>query len=93
MTTPIAAGPVDRRVMPLPCPFCGSTQVTTHEGSTFRWVLAECMNCGAMGPEARRQTMGEGDPKAWEAKSEADAIEEWNKRHNGADEAGQTAPR
>lgn len=26
--------------------------------------------------------MGEGDPKAWEAKAEADAIEEWNKRHN-----------
>ena len=33
--------PLDRMVMPLPCPFCGSTLITTHEGSTFRWVLAE----------------------------------------------------
>lgn len=37
-----------------PCPFCGAGNIQVREGSTFRWVVAECGNCGAIGPEARR---------------------------------------
>lgn len=66
---------------PKPCPFCGnSVHVTTEEGSTFRWRRAKCDECGAIGPEVRRQTLGKGTPEEWTAKADADAIEAWNGR-------------
>ena len=38
----------------LPCPFCGSTQgFYVEEGSTFRWRVISCRNCGE-GTEVRR---------------------------------------
>lgn len=57
---------------PLPCPFCGAEGVTVSEGSTYRWVYAECNNCGARSSEARRGATSEGDRPA--------AIYEWNYR-------------
>jgi Lar family restriction alleviation protein len=64
----------------LSCPFCGSANVYTQEGSTFRWMLAECQNCGARGPEVRVQTLGEGTREEWLARGSAAAIAEWNSR-------------
>lgn len=84
MTTPIAAGPLDRRVMPLPCPFCGSTDIGMIVGSTFRWRMMCCNGCGAQSGEVRAQTMGEGMRHDWELEAERAAIAEWNKRHNAA---------
>jgi Lar family restriction alleviation protein len=60
---------------PLPCPFCGHVGVNVHEASTFRWIVAECDNCGAQCGEVRRNTMG---PLTEE--DEALAIAEWNAR-------------
>ena len=65
---------------PKPCPFCGSDNVDTREGSTFRWMLAECGECGATGPEIRVQTLGDGTPDAWRYNAQRDALIEWDKR-------------
>lgn len=67
-------------ITPLPCPFCGSTQINTEEGSTFRWMVAYCEECGAQSGEVRTQTIGEGTREEWQDRGRADAIREWNKR-------------
>ena len=77
-----AEPPLDCVVMPLPCPFCGKKSITIREGSTFRWMLAECLACGATCGEVRVQTCGEGIPADWRKHGEAAVIEEWNTRHN-----------
>lgn len=74
--------PLDWRGMPLPCPFCGGSNILVRVGSTFRWMLAECNECGATCGEVRVQTMGEGVPADWAERGESAAIAEWNKRHN-----------
>ena len=61
---------------PLPCPFCGAEKVSVREGSTYRWVFAECDECGASAGEIRRQ-YGQG---ADAPEVIADAIAEWNIR-------------
>jgi len=66
--------------MALPCPFCGGKDISTHEGSSFRWHVAECMTCGAQGSEVRRQTVGQGTTDLWIKQAAADAIAEWNTR-------------
>lgn len=63
-----------------PCPFCGGESITIQEGSTFRWMMVECNECGAASGEVRVQTIGEGPPAAWKAKGAQDAVAEWNKR-------------
>lgn len=65
---------------PLPCPFCGATNVSVIEGDTFRWRVAQCNECEAQAPVVRIQTMGEGTPKQWEEQARIDAIAEWNTR-------------
>jgi Lar family restriction alleviation protein len=67
-----------------PCPFCGEKSIAIHEGSTFRWMVAECNGCGATCGEVRMQTMGPGLPAHWKTKAEQDAVEEWNKRASNA---------
>lgn len=69
-------------VWPLPCPFCGGRDVSTHEGSTFRWMYAGCDNCGAQAGEVRMQTLGDGAKEEWVRDARQRAIEEWNKRPN-----------
>ena len=64
----------------LPCPFCGSTDVSVEQGDTFRWRVAICRGCGARAPEVRAQTMGDGSPNEWEERAVADAIAAWNTR-------------
>ena len=65
---------------PLPCPFCGGTEVVLREGSTFRWRMIGCTECGAQAGEVRVQTLGDGTPEEWEADAASRAIEEWNGR-------------
>lgn len=65
---------------PLPCPFCGHVGLEFKEGSTFRWIIAECGGCGASRGETRIQTFGEGTRDEWMADVQADAIQEWNTR-------------
>ena len=64
----------------LPCPFCGFDAIAIDEGSTFRWLHAECIQCGARCGEVRVQTMGEGTPAEWRAAGELAALARWNKR-------------
>lgn len=73
-----------------PCPFCGGIGVTVHEGSTFRWRVAECNYCGAQCGEIRVQTMGEGTPADWEKAGRAEAIKAWNDRAPITLASGQT---
>jgi Lar family restriction alleviation protein len=63
-----------------PCPFCGHSGITIHEGSTFRWMVAECNDCGATAGEVRVQTMGDGDRKDWINNGNRDALDAWNVR-------------
>jgi Lar family restriction alleviation protein len=65
----------------IPCPFCGSKDICVVEGTTFRWRLAQCNDCGAQAGEVRIQTSGDGTSDKWEALAEKDAIAEWNTRH------------
>lgn len=60
-------------VHPKPCPFCGSTQIETREGSTFRWRLAYCVDCEATAGEVRVNKQD-----SWQAAN--DAVKEWNRR-------------
>lgn len=64
----------------LPCPFCGYVGLDFGEGSTFRWITAECGGCGASTGETRIQTFGEGTREEWMADAKADAIASWNRR-------------
>ena len=53
----------------LPCPFCGSTEgFYVEEGSTFRWRLLSCRNCGE-GTEVRHKNNSD-EPDSY--------IADWN---------------
>ena len=65
---------------PLPCPFCGHTGLDFREGTTFRWIVAECGGCGVTCGETRIQTLGEGTKDEWMQQAQQDAIEVWNTR-------------
>jgi Lar family restriction alleviation protein len=60
----------------LPCPFCGSTSIHVVEGSTFKWRVAECAECGARGSE-ERWIYTETDP---DASARARVVTAWNTR-------------
>lgn len=65
---------------PLPRPFCGEQgPLDVHEGSTFRWMLAECCYCGAQAPEVRIDTMSK-DRDVAIAQGRIDAVAAWNER-------------
>lgn len=64
----------------LPCPFCGHVGLDFKEGSTFRWIVAECSGCGASRGETRIQTLGEGTKEEWMDDAKEDAIRDWNRR-------------
>jgi transcription elongation factor Elf1 len=68
-----------------PCPFCGHVGISLAEGTTYRWRVAECSECGARCGEIRVQTSGAGTRQEWEAVGVVNAIEEWNKRTEPAD--------
>ena len=65
---------------PLPCPFCGHVGLEFREGSSFRWLLAECGSCGASCGETRIQTTGNGNPLEWADAAKTDAVKQWNER-------------
>ena len=53
----------------LPCPFCGSTEgFYVEEGSTFRWRVISCRNCGE-GTEVRHKNNSD-EPYSY--------IDDWN---------------
>ena len=64
-----------------PCPFCGYVGLDFREGSTFRWLAAECGGGGATCGETRIQTLGQGTKDEWMQQAQADAIEVWNTRY------------
>lgn len=70
--------PIERRFVPLPCPFCGCETLTVAQGSTFRWVIGVCDDCGASCGEVRVDTL---NPYNAEDIYQS-VVEEWNKRHN-----------
>ena len=72
--------PSSERAELKPCPFCGHVGIDFHEGSTFRWIVAECAKCGAQTGEVRVQTIGDGTPEEWMQKAKQEAIREWNTR-------------
>ena len=50
------------------------------EGDTFRWRRMACGGCGALGPDVRIQTAGNGTSEQWEAAALEEATAEWNRR-------------
>ena len=68
-----------------PCPFCGHVGLEFREGSTFRWLIADCGGCGCSLGETRIQTLGEGTKEEWMAQAQHDAIEVWNTRNPAPD--------
>lgn len=63
------------------CPFCGHCgPLYIGDGSTFRWFIASCDECGATRGETCLQTLFEGTWDEWLAKAKAQAIAEWNQR-------------
>jgi len=77
------------RLNPLPCPFCGHVGLDFREGTTFRWLIAECGGCGATCGEIRVQTLGEGTRDEWMQQAQKNAIEVWNMRFNAGDKPPQ----
>lgn len=59
----LMSAPMGGALAILPCPFCGSTDIVTHnnDGNGRYWVY--CRNCDASGSDAR---------------TEAEAAEKWN---------------
>ena len=58
----------------MPCPFCGHAgPLDFQDGSTHRWGVAYCAECGASAGETRREYP---DVGGWHAK----AIAQWNTR-------------
>lgn len=58
----------------MPCPFCGAAgQLDFQDGSTHRWGVAYCAECGASAGETRREYPDVGE---WHAK----AVAQWNTR-------------
>jgi Lar family restriction alleviation protein len=55
----------------LPCPFCGSTNISEVEGRTYKWSKMQCNDCEASSGEMRRS-----EPNA--------AAIEWNTRETQA---------
>ena len=69
-----------------PCPFCGEEHaLAVVETSTYRWRAVICGECGAMGPEVRIKTYGEGTRAEWEDAATQEAFDEWNKRGGTVD--------
>lgn len=69
-----------------PCPFCGHVGLEFREGSTFRWLIADCGGgCGCSLGETRIQTRGEGTKEEWMARAQSNAIEVWNTRKPAPD--------
>lgn len=63
-----------------PCPFCGyAGEPYIVEGLSFRYLVAECGECGARAPEVRIDTLNK-DRAAQVANGRAAAIKEWNTR-------------
>lgn len=62
-----------------PCPFCGSTNIWTYPGSTFRWRYAGCGDCGVQCGEVRIQTIDMPRPEAI-SRANDELIAEWNRR-------------
>lgn len=63
----------------LPCPFCGGKKVSVEDGTTFRWRVAVCDNCGAQAEEVRIDTLMPCRAAA-EATARLYAIAAWNTR-------------
>lgn len=69
-----------------PCPFCGRNMKKFEpvdyfkQGSSYRWRLIMCPECGACGPEERIKTYGDGTNEEWEAACLEKAIAAWNER-------------
>ncbi len=61
-----------------PCPFCGGTKISIGDGTTFRWVVAECDECMARTGDIRINTMVARDEAIAEAMP--DIIKEWDTR-------------
>jgi len=61
-----------------PCPFCGHVGLEFGDGSSYRWGIAYCGQCGATCGEVRRRYPDDG-------KWHAEAIKEWNTRAPAAE--------
>lgn len=74
-------------MIPKPCPFCGSHNVGTQEGESYRYAMVACHECGALGPPIRvRDIRPAADPRFSE-RDETAAITEWNRRNGESGDA------
>lgn len=63
-----------------PCPFCGATNIAFYEGSTFRWMDVQCMECDAR-IECRKSDTAK---VAEDPVNTLRGIEVWNTRNDRA---------
>jgi hypothetical protein len=70
----------EKAVRALPCPFCGSAMFEIGEGSTFRWRVPGCGECGATSGEVRIDTLPLKPQEQKELECRQRAIEQWNRR-------------
>jgi transcription elongation factor Elf1 len=62
----------------LPCPFCGSENISMHEGETFRWRKMACNDCSASCGEFRYNTLT--SEQIADTQAKIDGANEWNSR-------------
>ena len=62
------------------CPFCGATNIAFYEGSTFRWMDVQCMECDAH-IECRKSDTAK---VAEDPVNTLRGIEVWNTRNDRA---------
>ena len=69
----------DDPLEPLPCPFCKKIGITVEQGSSFKWFLGRCNECGATCGEIRVESKDIPRDKFGDLIAQK-VIAEWNKR-------------
>ena len=70
----------DDLLEPLPCPFCGGTDILVIKGRTFPFVSAQCSKCGAECGEVEFHPLPSWGKDNFLEYTKQKAFTEWNKR-------------
>jgi hypothetical protein len=68
-----------------PCPFCGGTDISAVEGSTFRWAYLACNTCGGNRGDCRKANSA---LTADAPENMVELAEDWNRRASPSSPSG-----